>query len=61
LLLDEPTNNLDLAAVGQLQATLAGYRGALIVVSHDDRFLADIGVQRVLRLAGGRLTETDSA
>mgnify|MGYP001195782761 FL=1 len=61
LLLDEPTNNLDLAAVGQLQATLAGYRGALIVVSHDDRFLADIGVQRVLQLAGGRLTETDSA
>ncbi|HVU92548.1 MAG TPA: ABC-F family ATP-binding cassette domain-containing protein [Jatrophihabitans sp.] len=47
LLLDEPTNNLDLASVEQLTAALAGYRGALIVASHDRRFLAGIGVQRV--------------
>lgn len=57
LLLDEPTNNLDLASVGQLQAALNAYRGAFIVVSHDERFLADIGVQRRLRLSGGRLEE----
>jgi ATPase subunit of ABC transporter with duplicated ATPase domains len=56
LLLDEPTNNLDLVSVGQLQAALNGYRGAFMVVSHDDRFLAQIGVQRTLRLSGGRLT-----
>nr|WP_090275821.1 ABC-F family ATP-binding cassette domain-containing protein [Mycolicibacterium komanii]CRL68934.1 ABC transporter--like protein [Mycolicibacterium komanii] len=57
LLLDEPTNNLDLVSVGQLQAALNAYRGAFIVVSHDERFLTEIGVQRWLRLSGGRLEE----
>jgi ATPase subunit of ABC transporter with duplicated ATPase domains len=55
LLLDEPTNNLDLVSVGQLEAALDAYEGAFVVVSHDERFLAGIGVQRRLRLSGGRL------
>ncbi|BBY46222.1 ABC-F family ATP-binding cassette domain-containing protein [Mycolicibacterium celeriflavum] len=55
LLLDEPTNNLDLVSVGQLQSALNAYRGAFIVVSHDERFLADIGVQRRLQLSDGHL------
>ncbi|GIF03891.1 ABC-F family ATP-binding cassette domain-containing protein [Actinoplanes siamensis] len=58
LLLDEPTNNLDLDSVGRLEAALSAYRGAFVVVSHDERFLAEIGVTRWLRLAGGRLAET---
>ncbi|MHC5260181.1 ribosomal protection-like ABC-F family protein [Streptomyces sp. UC4497] len=57
LLLDEPTNNLDLVGVGQLESALASYQGAFMVVSHDERFLARIGVERGLRLAGGGLTE----
>ncbi|MBO4207946.1 ABC-F family ATP-binding cassette domain-containing protein [Micromonospora echinofusca] len=58
LLLDEPTNNLDLVSVGQLEAALTAYQGAFVVVSHDDRFLTGIRVNRWLRLADGRLTET---
>ncbi|WP_127502988.1 ribosomal protection-like ABC-F family protein [Actinoplanes solisilvae] len=58
LLLDEPTNNLDLVSVGQLESALTAYQGAFVVVSHDDRFLAEIKVDRWLELADGRLTET---
>ncbi|GAA2086390.1 ABC-F family ATP-binding cassette domain-containing protein [Kitasatospora saccharophila] len=57
LLLDEPTNNLDLVGVGQLESALNAYRGAFVVVSHDERFLEGIGVQRRLLLAEGQLTE----
>jgi ATPase subunit of ABC transporter with duplicated ATPase domains len=56
LLLDEPTNNLDLVSVGQLESALNSYRGAFVVVSHDESFLEAIGVQRRLRLADGRLS-----
>ncbi|MEW5424425.1 ATP-binding cassette domain-containing protein [Amorphus sp. 3PC139-8] len=39
LLLDEPTNHLDLPAIEWLEATLKARRGALILISHDRRFL----------------------
>jgi len=58
LLLDEPTNNLDLDSVAQLEGALTAYQGALLVVSHDERFLDAIGIDRWLRLADGRLIET---
>jgi ATPase subunit of ABC transporter with duplicated ATPase domains len=58
LLLDEPTNNLDLVSVGQLESALSAYEGAFVVVSHDERFLAEIKVDRWLRLSEGRLVET---
>ena len=58
LLLDEPTNNLDLVSVGQLESALNAYEGAFVVVSHDERFLAEIKVERWLGLHEGRLRES---
>ncbi|MBB1517204.1 ABC-F family ATP-binding cassette domain-containing protein [Tessaracoccus sp. MC1679] len=50
LILDEPTNNLDLATVEVLVDALRQYRGGLLVVSHDDDFLARLAVGRRLEL-----------
>lgn len=58
LLLDEPTNNLDLVSVAQLESALRSYEGALVVVSHDERFLSSLRLTRRLELRGGALRET---
>jgi ABC transport system ATP-binding/permease protein len=42
LLLDEPTNHLDLPAIEWLEATLSAQRGALVLISHDRRFLENL-------------------
>jgi ATPase subunit of ABC transporter with duplicated ATPase domains len=54
LLLDEPTNHLDLDAKFWLMQYLAGYSGALLVVSHDMPLL-DQSITSVLALEGGHL------
>jgi ATPase subunit of ABC transporter with duplicated ATPase domains len=48
LMLDEPTNNLDLANVRFLEQLMGGFRGALIVISHDVEFLKNCNVTREL-------------
>lgn len=40
IVMDEPTNHLDLHSVEALERALAGYPGALLLVSHDERFLS---------------------
>ena len=42
LLLDEPTNHLDLPAIEWLEAELAERRSALVLISHDRRFLSNL-------------------
>ncbi len=49
LLLDEPTNNLDFAGLDQLEAFMASFPGAVMVVSHDRAFL-DRSVTRILEI-----------
>ena len=53
LVLDEPTNHLDLEAVEQLETALGGWDGALVVVSHDRRFLEAVAPTRELMLPPG--------
>ena len=42
LLLDEPTNHLDLPAIEWLESDLAARRAAIVMISHDRRFLANL-------------------
>lgn len=50
LLLDEPTNHLDLLSIEMLEGAVAEYRGAIVVASHDQRFLEALLPGRVLEL-----------
>ncbi len=50
LVLDEPTNHLDLPAIEQLETALAGYRGTLVLVTHDRRLRDAVATTRALAL-----------
>jgi len=50
IVLDEPTNNLDIQNVEIMTAAINEYEGTLIVVSHDEYFLEQVGVRRVIEL-----------
>ncbi len=54
LLLDEPTNHLDLDSIEWLQGLLCGFRGAVMLISHDRAFL-DAVATRIVELDRGLL------
>jgi ATP-binding cassette subfamily F protein uup len=58
LLLDEPTNHLDLPAIEWLEAALAAFRGAIVLISHDRRLLERVG-RTVVWLDRGRTRQMD--
>jgi len=57
LLLDEPTNHLDIDAITWLETFLAGYRGAVVFVTHDRAFLQRLAT-RIVELDRGQLTSS---
>jgi cobalt/nickel transport system ATP-binding protein len=59
LLLDEPTNALDSRAQKRLLDVLMTLPQAMIIISHDDEFLADIAT-RYIRLDAARFSEADA-
>jgi ATPase subunit of ABC transporter with duplicated ATPase domains len=50
LLLDEPSNHLDFEATATLESALRDFDGALCIVSHDQKFVQNVGFDRVLSL-----------
>ncbi|WP_281164963.1 ABC-F family ATP-binding cassette domain-containing protein [Liquorilactobacillus sicerae] len=54
LILDEPTNHLDFSSIDWLEEYLAGFKGALLVVTHDRYFLNHVA-QKILELDYGEL------
>jgi len=55
LLLDEPTNNLDPPSLEAIGTALSQWPGAMIIVSHDARFVEQLSPQRVLYMPDGTL------
>ena len=54
LLLDEPTNHLDIESIQWLEEYLSSYQGALVLVSHDRRFLDKV-TNRTVELMLGKI------
>ncbi|MGN6394958.1 MAG: ribosomal protection-like ABC-F family protein [Mucilaginibacter sp.] len=50
MILDEPTNNLDIQNIEILTNAVSEYKGTLIVISHDEYFLREVGVESIIEL-----------
>jgi len=56
LLLDEPTNHLDIGSIGWLEEFLLEFKGAILFITHDRRFLQALAT-RIIDLDRGRVTD----
>lgn len=50
IIADEPINNIDISSMNILVDTLKTYKGTLLVVSHNEQFVHDVGVERIVSL-----------
>lgn len=57
LILDEPDNHLDIETKEVLENSLRDYKGTLLLISHDRFFVERVGVDKILNLKNGRLSE----
>ena len=57
LVMDEPTNDLDIESLELLEATLQGYPGTLLLVSHDRAFLDNVVTQTLVAEGNGKWQE----
>ena len=48
IIVDEPTNNIDISSMEILADTLKNYSGTLLIVSHDEQFVQDVGITRIM-------------
>ena len=48
IIADEPINNIDMSSMNILADTLKTYKGTLLVVSHNEQFVHDVGVERIV-------------
>ncbi|MBX3001496.1 MAG: ABC-F family ATP-binding cassette domain-containing protein [Caldilineaceae bacterium] len=55
MLLDEPDNHLDMAGKALLEEVIRGYKGGVVIVSHD-RYLLDVVADEIAELEDGRIT-----
>ena len=59
LVLDEPTNHLDPETQEIIAETFKTFKGTMLVVSHNNSFVDNLGIERILILPSGKIKYYD--